>query len=90
MQKENNTLAKGITPDQPLGTITRTGTNIAGQDHSHTLTDIKVTVTITHTEVVPDHITDAITGAHHDIITPALIVTAVTHHTRDHPHEEVS
>ena len=56
-----------------------------GQDCSHTLTDIKVTVIITHTEVAPDHITDAL----QDIITPALIAIATTHHTGDHPHIEV-
>ena len=77
-------------PDQLLDTITRTGTDIAGQDHSHNLTDIKVTVTTIHTEVVADHITDATTGALHDTITyPALIIIAMTHHTRDHPHVEV-
>ena len=68
---------------------TGTATDIAGQDHSHTLADINVTIIITHTEVVRDHITDAITGALHDTITPALIVIAMTHHTRDHPHIEV-
>ena len=76
-------------PDQPLDMTTGTGIDIAGQDHSHTLIDIEVTVIITHTEVIPDHITDAITGALHDTITPALIIIAVTHHTRDHPHKEV-
>ena len=44
-------------PDQLLDT-TGTGTDIAGQDHSHTPTDIEVTVAIIHTEVIPDHITD--------------------------------
>ena len=76
-------------PDQLLDTTIGTGTDIAGQDHSHTLTDIKVTIAIIHTEVIPDHITDATTGALHDTITPELIIIAVTHHTRDHPHIEV-
>ena len=76
-------------PDQLLDTTTGTGTDIAGQDHSHTLADIKVIVIITHTEVIPDHITDAITGALQDTVTPALIIIAMTHHTRDHPHIEV-
>ena len=71
-------------PDQLLDT-TGTGTDIAGQDHSHTLADTKVTVRITHTEFAPDHITDAI----QDIVTPALIAITVTHHTGDHPHAEV-
>ena len=72
-------------PDQLLDTVTRTGTDIAGQDHSHTFTDIKVTVAIIHTEVIPDHITDTTAGALHETITPALIIIAMTHHTRDHP-----
>ena len=76
-------------PDQLLDTATRTGTDIAGPDHSHTLTDSKVTITIIHTKVIPDHITDATTGALYDAITPALIVITVTQQTRDHPHIEV-
>ena len=76
-------------PRSSLGTATRTGIKIAGQDHNHTLRDIKVTVTITHTGVTPDHITDTTTGALHDTITPALIVIAMIHHNRDHPHIEV-
>ena len=78
-----------MTPDQLLDTITGTCTNIAGQDHSHTLADIKVTVTIIHTEVIPDHITDATIEALHDTVIPALIIIAMTHHTGDHPHVEV-
>ena len=76
-------------PDQLLDTATRTGTDIAHPDHSHTLADVKVTVTIIHTEVIPDHITDATTGALHDTVIPALIAIAMTHHTGDHPHIEV-
>ena len=75
-------------PDQLLDTATRTGTDIAGQDHSHTLADIEVTIAIVHTEVIPDHITDATTGTLHDTVTAALIVISVTHHTGDHPHVE--
>ena len=76
-------------PDQPLDTTTGTGTDKAGQDHSHTFTDIKVTVIIIHTEVIPDHIMDAITGVLLDTTTPALITITMTHHTGDHPHAEV-
>ena len=76
-------------PDQLLDTTTGTGTDIAGQDHSHTLADIKVTITIIHTKVIPDQITDATTGALHDTIAPALIVIALTHNTGDQPHIEV-
>ena len=43
--------------------------------------DIEVTVMIIHTEVIPDHITDATTEALHNIVTPAPIATTVTHHT---------
>ena len=75
--------------DQLLDTTTRTGTDIAGQDHSHTLTDIKVPVTVIHTEVIPDHITDATTGALHDTIMPALIIITMTHHTGDYSRAEV-
>ena len=71
-------------PQQLLDT-TEIGIYIAGQDHSHTSTDIEVIVTITHTEVTPDHITDTL----QDIITPALITIAMTHHIGDHPHVEV-
>ena len=75
-------------PDQILDTTTRTGTDI-GQDHSHTLMDIKVTVTLIHAEVIPDHITDDTTGTLHNTTTLAFIAIAVTHHSRDHPHVEV-
>ena len=50
-------------------------TDIADQDHSHTITDIKVIVAMTHTKVIPDLIIDATIG-----------VITVTHHTTDHPH----
>ena len=75
-------------PDQLLDT-TGTGTGIAGQGHSHTPTDITVTVAITHTEVIPEHITDITTEAPQDTVTPTLITISMTHHTGDHPHIEV-
>ena len=50
--------------------------------------NIEVTVMIIHAEVIPNHITDATTEALHNIITPALIITAVTCHTGDHHHIE--
>ena len=83
-----NTPAQGIMQDQLLDT-TRTGTDIARQDHSHTPTDIEVKVAIIHTGVVPDHITDVTTEALQDTITPALVTITVTHHKGDHPHVEV-
>ena len=67
----------------------RRSTHIAGQDHSHTLADIEVTVTIIQTEVIPILITDATTGALYDTISPALIIITMTHHTGDHSHTEV-
>ena len=76
-------------PDQLLDTTAETGTDIAGQDHRQTLMDIKVTVTIIPTDIIPDHFTDATTKALHDTITPALITIAMTYHTGDHPHVEV-
>ena len=82
----DKTVTQGIIPDQLLDTITRTGTDIAGHNHRHTLADFKVAVTITQTEVILDHITDTTTGTLHDTITPTLIIIAMTHHTRDHPH----
>ena len=45
--------------------------------------DIEVAVAIVHTEVIPDHITDAPTEALSDAITPAPIITAMTHHTEN-------
>ena len=50
--------------------------------------DIEVTVTIVHAEVVPDHITDATTEALPNTVTPAPIVTAMTHHTGNLHHIE--
>ena len=76
---ENGT--QGIRPDQPLGTNNGTGTGIAGQDCNHILIDIKVKVVIVHVEVIPDHTTDALTEALPYTITPAPIITTMTHHT---------
>ena len=50
--------------------------------------DIQVTVIITCTEAIPDHIIDALTEAPHVTVTPALIVITVTHPTGDHHHVE--
>ena len=50
--------------------------------------DIEVTVIITHTEVIPDHIIDALTEALHVTATQALIIISTTHHTVGHPHIE--
>ena len=50
--------------------------------------DIKVTVMIIHAEVIPNHITDATTEALPNTITPAPIITAVTHHIGNLHHIE--
>ena len=50
--------------------------------------DIEVTVTIVHAEVIPNHITDAPTEAIPDAITPAPIITTMTHHTENLHHIE--
>ena len=43
---------------------------------------------IIHTEVIPGHITDATTEAHPNTVTPAPIITVVTHHTGNLHHIE--
>ena len=50
--------------------------------------DIKVTVIITHTKVIPDHIIDALTEALHITVTQALIVITTTHQIGGLPHIE--
>ena len=64
------------------------GTGITGPDPSHILVDIKVTVIITHTEVIPDHIIDALIEALHVTITHVLNIITTTHHTGGQPHIE--
>ena len=51
--------------------------------------DIEVTVMIVHAEVIPDHITDILTEAFPNTVTPAPIITAVTHHSVNLHHIEV-
>ena len=49
----------------------------------------KVKVITTPTEDIPGHIietVDATIGVLHDAINPVLIVFAITHHIKDHPH----
>ena len=50
--------------------------------------DTKVTVMIVHAEVIPNHITDTPTEALPSTITPAPIITAMTHHTGNLHHIE--
>ena len=61
---------------------------ITGEHHSHILVDIRVTVGIVHAEVIPNHITDALTEALLTTITPTPIIIAVTHHTENLHHIE--
>ena len=72
-----------------LDTVTRTGIETADQGCSPIPTDIIITVVMTPTEAIAGHITetvDTIIGALCDAITPVLTITAMTHHTKDHPH----
>ena len=44
---------------------------------------------MTPTEAIPGHIietVDATIGVLHDAVTPVLIITAIIHHLKDHPH----
>ena len=50
--------------------------------------DIAVTVMIVHAEVIPNHFTDDLTEALPDTITPAPIITTMTHHARNLHHIE--
>ena len=49
--------------------------------------DTEVTVMIVHAEVIPNCITDAL-KARPNIVTPAPIITAMTHHTGNLHHIE--
>ena len=82
-------LIQGIILGLLLDIVTGTDTGSADQYPSHTLADIKVTATTTHTEVTPDFITDTLTEAHHIINMQVLIIINVTHHTEGHHHTEV-
>ena len=85
---ENIIVAQDTGLDPLLGIITGTDTGLAGPDHVHTLTDMEVTVKITHSEVNPGHITDAPTEAHHTTDAQTLSVTDGTHHIGSLPHIE--
>ena len=81
-----------ITPDSLLDTVTRTDIDTADQGHSPVPADIEVTVIMTPTEAIPDHIietVDATIGVLHDTISPVFIIFAMTHHIKDHPDIEV-
>ena len=65
---------------------------MADQDHSPTLTHIKVTVIITLTGVIPDHTietVDAMIEVLHDAIIPVLTIIVVIQHIEDYLHTEV-
>ena len=80
------TLTQGIILNLLLDIITGIGTCITDPDPSHILADIKVTVMITCTEAIPDHIIDALTEAPHITITPAFTIIAMTHPIGDQHH----
>ena len=83
------TLIQGIILGLLLDIVTGTDTGSADLDPSHTLADIKASTTTTLTEVAPDLITNVLTGAHHIIGTPVLIVINAKQHTEGHHHIEV-
>ena len=70
----------GITPNQPLDTITKTDTDTPDEGHSPNPTDIETVMT--PTEAIPGHIietVDATIGVLHNAI------FTKTHHTKGHP-----
>ena len=69
--------------------IIGTDTGLTGQDPTPTIIDTGVTVTVTHEEVTPGHITDPHTTAHHTTETQVHIATDETPHTEDPHHTEV-
>ena len=69
--------------------IIRTDTGLTGQDPTPTIIDTGVTVTVTHEEVAPGHITDPHTAAHHAAETQVHIATDETPPTEDPHHTEV-
>ena len=78
--KRHHSHTRHYMPDQLLANTTGTGTDIAGQDHSHTPTDIR---SHSHNNSHRSH-----SRSHHrctlqDTITPALITITMTHHTGD-------
>ena len=73
----------------PLGTVTKTDTDIADQGFIPIPMYIEVTVIMTPTETIPAHNidkVDATIGVLCNAITPVLIIFAVTHHIEVHPH----
>ena len=65
---------------------------MANQDHSPTHANIKVTVIIALTGVVPHHTietVDAMIEVLHDTIIPVLTIITMIHYTEDHLYIEV-
>ena len=69
--------------DLHLTIITGTGIGLTGPDHIPTARDTEVTAGVIQREVVPGHITDAHTGAHHATDTQTHIVIDGIHHIKD-------
>ena len=59
------------------------------QDLTPAIIDTGVTVTVTHVEVIPGHITDSHAAAHHTTETQVYITTDKTPHTEGPHHTEV-
>ena len=69
--------------------IIETDIGSIGQDPTPAIIDTGVTVTVTHKEVTPGHITDPHTAAHHTTETQVHITTNEIPHTEDLHHTEV-
>ena len=69
--------------------IIETDIGLTGQDPTPAIIDTGVTVTVTHKEVTPGHITNPHATAHHTTETQVHIATNETPHTEDCHHTEV-
>ena len=69
--------------------IIETDMGLTGQYPTPTIVDTGVTVTVTHEEVTPGHITNPHATAHHAIETQVHLANDKTPHTEDPHHTEV-
>ena len=72
-----------------IALIIETNIGLTGQDPTPAIIDTGVTVTVTHEEVTPGHITDPHATAHHATETQVHIATNKKPHTEDLHHTEV-
>ena len=73
----------------PIGTIAMIIATDIDQDFTPTIIDTGVTVTVTHAEVTPGHITNSQAAAHHTTETQVHIAMDETPHTEGPHHTEV-